>query len=109
FSYLGTLGNESWVNYTDRQFDVSNESRFASGPLEHKLLLGARWHKHQRDTLMYYPSQVKNASYNYGYFQPYYMPAGEQETRSVYLQDAVSFGSLTVTPGVRYDHVTNTG
>lgn len=52
---------------------------------------------------------MKNASYNYGYFQPYYMPAGEQETRSVYLQDAVSFGSLTVTPGVRYDHVTNTG
>ncbi|QUG74753.1 TonB-dependent hemoglobin/transferrin/lactoferrin family receptor [Erwinia sp. E602] len=108
-SYLGTLGNESWVSYTDRQLDISNESLFSSGPLEHKLLLGAQVHKHHRDTLMYYPTGAGNASYNYGYFQPYYMPAGEQETRSVYLQDAVSWGDLTITPGVRYDHVTNTG
>ncbi len=108
-SYLGTLGNESWVSYTDRQLDVSNVSEFSSGPLEHKLLVGMQLHKHDRDTLMYYPSGATNASYNYGYFQPYYMPAGKQETRSVYLQDAVSYGDLTITPGLRYDHVTNTG
>lgn len=108
-SYLGTLGNESWVSYKDDLAELSNESRFSTGPLDHTLLVGARWHKHDRDTLMYYPSGKNSADYNYGYFQPYYMPAGKQETRSVYIQDAVKMGSVTLTPGVRYDHVTNTG
>ncbi|MEQ9944268.1 TonB-dependent hemoglobin/transferrin/lactoferrin family receptor [Pectobacterium aroidearum] len=108
-SYLGSLGNESWVSYKDQLAEVSNESQFTTGPLDHKLLVGMRWHQHKRDTLIYYPSGKNNAEYNYGYFQPYYMPAGEQETRSLYVQDAVTLGSVTITPGVRYDHVTNTG
>lgn len=108
-SYLGTLGNESWVSYKDDLAELSNESRFSTGSLDHTLLVGVRWHKHDRDTLMYYPSGKNNATYNYGYFQPYYMPAGKQETRSAYIQDAVKMGSVTLTPGVRYDHVTNTG
>ncbi|CAM3562109.1 TonB-dependent receptor [Yersinia entomophaga] len=108
-SFLGSLGNESWVSYKDNMLDINNESSFSTGVLEHVLTVGTRWHKHERDTLMYYPAQKNNPSYNYGYFQPYYMPAGEQETRSLYLQDALTLGSLTVTPGVRYDHVTNTG
>lgn len=108
-SYLGTLGNENWVSYKDDLAELSNESRFSTGVFDHTLLVGLRWHKHDRDTLMYYPSGKNNADYNYGYFQPYYMPAGKQETRSVYIQDAVKMGSVTLTPGVRYDHVTNTG
>ncbi|MBA0167390.1 TonB-dependent receptor [Pectobacterium sp. CFBP8739] len=107
--YLGTLGNESWVSYKDQLAEISNESQFTTGPLDHKLLVGMRWHQHKRDTLIYYPPGKNNAEYNDGYFQPNYMPAGEQETRSVYVQDAVTLGSVTITPGVRYDHVTNTG
>ncbi|MDG0798109.1 TonB-dependent receptor [Pectobacterium punjabense] len=108
-SFLGTLGNESWVSYKDQLAEVSNESRFSTGPFDHAVLVGMSWHQHKRDTLIYYPSGKNSAEYNYGYLQPYYMPAGDQETRSVYLQDAVTLGSVTITPGVRYDHVTNTG
>jgi len=108
-SYLGSLGNESWVTYTDNQIDINNKSRFSTGPLDHKVTVGVRWHENKRDTLMYYPIQKKSPSYNYGYFQPYYMPAGKAETRSLYLEDAITYDTLTVTPGVRYDRVTNTG
>ncbi|TKY81955.1 TonB-dependent hemoglobin/transferrin/lactoferrin family receptor [Pectobacterium polonicum] len=107
--FLGTLGHESWISYTDKLAEVSNESRFSTGPFDHSLLVGMRWHQNKRSTLMSLPSESNNAEYNYGYFQPYYMPSGDQETRSVYLQDAVTLGSVTITPGVRYDHVTNTG
>ncbi|MEH0875342.1 TonB-dependent hemoglobin/transferrin/lactoferrin family receptor [Pectobacterium cacticida] len=106
-SYLGTLGNESWISYKDRLAEISNESQFTTGPLDHKLLVGMRWHQHKRNTLMYYPRERTNAEYHYGYFQPYYMPSGDQETRSFYVQDAMTLGSVTITPGVRYDHVTN--
>ena len=34
---------------------VSNESHVALGTAEHVLLAGLRWHRHRRDTLMYYP------------------------------------------------------
>lgn len=108
-SYLGTLGNESWVDYKDNLVEIGNKSRFSTGPVEHLLEVGASWHKNKRDTLMYYPSYKKNPAYNYGYFQPYYMPAGEQQTRGLYLQDSMTLGSVTVTPGVRYDSVSNTG
>lgn len=108
-SFLGSLGNESWVDYKDNLVEISNKSRFSTGPVDHLLEIGASWHKNQRDALMYYPGYKKNAAYNYGYFQPYYMPAGEQQTRGLYLQDSMTLGSVTVTPGVRYDSVTNTG
>ncbi|MGK2888783.1 MAG: TonB-dependent receptor domain-containing protein [Candidatus Malihini olakiniferum] len=108
-SYLGTLGNENWVSYKDDLAELSNKSRFSTGVFDNTLLVSLRWHKHDRDTLIYYPSGKNNTGYNYGYFQPYYMPTGKQETRSVYIQDALKIGSVTLTPSVRYDHVTNTG
>ena len=58
--------------------------------LDHLLEIGASWHKNQRNALMYYPGYKKNAAYNYGYFQPYYMPAGDQQTRGLYLQDSMT-------------------
>ncbi|CFN84222.1 heme receptor [Bordetella pertussis] len=108
-AFLGTLGNKSWVDYRDDRFDLSNESHVALGTAEHVLLAGLRWHRHRRDTLMYYPPGRGEPDYNHGYFQPHYMPSGTQTVRSLYLQDAVTVGGLTVTPGVRYDHVANTG
>lgn len=104
-----SLGNKSWVDYTDQLFDVHNESVFDTGRLEHQLLIGARWHKNDRGILMYDLNKIKNAKYNYGYYQPQFMPAGIQETTSAYLQDAITWRSLTITPGVRYDYVKNQG
>ncbi|SCZ73937.1 MULTISPECIES: TonB-dependent hemoglobin/transferrin/lactoferrin family receptor [Photorhabdus] len=108
-SYFASLGNESWINYVDNLADINNESVFNTGAVEHSLLVGARWHKNQRNTLMNDKTKNKEPDYNYGYFQPNYMPSGEQTTHSFYLQDAMTIGSVTVTPGIRYDHIKNTG
>ncbi|WP_207627393.1 TonB-dependent hemoglobin/transferrin/lactoferrin family receptor [Photorhabdus tasmaniensis] len=107
--YIGSLGNESWINYVDNLADINNESTFITGPIEHTLLVGVRWHKNQRNTLIHDKSKDKNPDYNYGYFQPSYMPSGEQKTSSFYLQDEIVIGSVTTTPGIRYNHITNTG
>ncbi|MBD2783720.1 TonB-dependent hemoglobin/transferrin/lactoferrin family receptor [Xenorhabdus sp. DI] len=107
--FSGSMGNKSWVDYTDNLIDINNKSVFSTHVIEHELLLGARWHKLQRNVLMFDKNKKKEADYNYGYYQPGYMPAGEQQTYSFYLQDSLKIGNVTVTPGVRYDHVENTG
>ncbi|WP_434527135.1 TonB-dependent hemoglobin/transferrin/lactoferrin family receptor [Photorhabdus asymbiotica] len=107
--FIGSLGNESWIGYVDHLVDINNKSDFITGPIEHTLLAGVRWHKNQRNTLIHDKSKDKRPEYNYGYFQPTYMPSGEQKTNSFYLQDTMVIGSVTVTPGVRYDHITNIG
>ncbi|QCJ69159.1 TonB-dependent receptor [Providencia heimbachae] len=104
-----SLGNESWVDYTDQLFDVHNESIFDTGRLEHQLTIGARWHKNDRGILMFDKGKMSNPNYNYGYYQPQFMPAGVQETTSAYIQDAITWRTLTITPGVRYDYVKNKG
>lgn len=104
-----SLGNESWVDYTDQLFDVHNESIFDTGRLEHQLTIGARWHKNDRGILMFDKGKISNPNYNYGYYQPQFMPAGVQETTSAYIQDAITWRTLTITPGVRYDYVKNKG
>lgn len=108
-SYLGSLGNESWVDYTDNLIEGSNKSRFTTGPIDHLLEVGMSWHHNKRNTLMYYPSYKNRPEYNYGFFQPAYMPAGEAQTTSLYIQDSMTLGSVTVTPGIRYDNVLNEG
>ncbi|AMC33147.1 TonB-dependent hemoglobin/transferrin/lactoferrin family receptor [Janthinobacterium sp. B9-8] len=110
-SFLGSLGNESWATYTDKLAELRNESLFTSGPFAHVLSVGTQWHDNQRDTLMYYPSStaIKDPSYNYGYFQPYYMPAGQQRGLGIHVQDAVSYGDVTLTAALRYDHITAEG
>ena len=108
-SFLGSLGNESWVDYRDNLVDISNKSRFSTGVVDHLFEVGANWHQNKRTTMMYYPGYRNNPAYNFGYFQPYYMPSGEQETRSLYVQDSMTLGDVTVTPGVRYDSVRNDG
>ena len=107
-AFLGTLGNKSWVDYRDDRFDLSNESHVALGtagacPAGGPALAPAS-PRHASCT-----PPGRRADYNHGYFQPHYMPSGTQTVRSLYLQDAVTVGGLTVTPGVRYDHVANTG
>ncbi|WP_426577921.1 TonB-dependent hemoglobin/transferrin/lactoferrin family receptor [Xenorhabdus stockiae] len=112
-NYASSMGQKSWVDYTDILSDINNKSVFSTGNIEHELMIGAKWHKNQRNVLMFNKSKSKNiqenAEYNYGYYQPYYMPAGTQHTYSLYMQDSLKLGSVTVTPGVRYDHVKNIG
>ncbi len=105
----GLMGNKSWVAYIDNIADISNKSVFSTGIVEHELLVGTRWHKNNRDVLMFDKSKKNNAEYNYGYYQPYYMPAGSQQIYSIYIQDSLKLGNVTVTPGVRYDHIKNIG
>ncbi|BCA29802.1 TonB-dependent receptor [Metapseudomonas otitidis] len=107
--FAGSLGNESWVNYTDRLAELKNESRFDTGPFAHVATVGVQWHGHERDTLMKDLSKTRDAAYNFGLYQPYYMPSGEQETRSGFLQDAITIGSVTITPALRYDQVISKG
>ncbi|MDC9612839.1 TonB-dependent hemoglobin/transferrin/lactoferrin family receptor [Xenorhabdus khoisanae] len=108
-SFSGLMGNQSWVDYTDNLIDINNNSVFSTGIIEHELLVGIRWHKNERNVLIFDKDKIKNKKYNYGYYQPGYMPAGDQSTYSFYIQDSLKIGSVTVTPGVRYDHVKNIG
>ena len=43
---------------------------------------------------MYDKSKVKKEDYNYGYFQPYYMPSGRQYTQALYLQDQITWKNI---------------
>ncbi|PHM73853.1 TonB-dependent hemoglobin/transferrin/lactoferrin family receptor [Xenorhabdus kozodoii] len=108
-NYNSSLGNRSWVDYTDNLLDINNKSVFSTGLIEHELLMGTRWHKNNRNILMFNKSHTKEKKYNYGYYQPAYMPAGDQLAYSFYIQDSLKIGNVTVTPGVRYDHVKNKG
>ncbi|PHM44644.1 hemin receptor [Xenorhabdus mauleonii] len=108
-SFSGLMGNKSWVDYIDNIAKIQNESVFSTGIIEHELLVGARWHKKDNDVLMFDKNKKNKADYNYGYYQPNYMPSGSQQTYSFYVQDSLKLGNVTITPGVRYDHIKNTG
>lgn len=107
---LATGGKWIRTDYQDRVLELRNTSRFATAALEHELTAGLAWHGHERDVLMYLPGSTYNRpQYNYGWFQPYFMPRGEQTTRSAYLQDAITLGDVTITPSLRFDAVRNQG
>ncbi|AYA39542.1 TonB-dependent hemoglobin/transferrin/lactoferrin family receptor [Xenorhabdus nematophila] len=108
-NYSSSMGHKSWVNYTDYLTDINNKSVFSTGIIEHELLMGAKWHKHLRNVWMFDKDKLEQAEYNYGYYQPYYMPAGKQTTYSLYLQDSMTFSNFVITSGVRYDHIKNVG
>lgn len=110
-NYALTSGGR-WIrtDYQDTVFEVRNISRFETAALEHELTTGVAWHYHKRDVLMNLPGTTyNNPRYNYGWFQPYFMPRGDQQTRSFYVQDAVTLGNVTITPSLRFDAVRNEG
>ncbi|WP_052081170.1 TonB-dependent receptor [Pseudomonas sp. ML96] len=110
FVQVSTGGRRMHTEYTDKLLELRNTSRFETYELSHALTTGLAWRRHNRDTLMYIPGNTyNNANYNYGWFQPTFMPSGEQVTQSFYLQDAISYGNLTVTPSMRFDSVRNDG
>ncbi|EZN49365.1 heme utilization protein [Pseudomonas aeruginosa BWH036] len=110
FYQLATGGKRMRTEYQDKVLELRNTSRFDSGALQHELTLGAALHKHKRDILMHMPGKTyETPRYNYGWLQPAFMPAGKQDTQSFYIQDAITYGSLTVTPSMRFDSVRNDG
>lgn len=108
-SFLGTLGNKSWITYSDLTFDINNTSTFNIKTSEHELLFGLQWLKNTRNTLIYDKKSKVKKDYNYGYFQPYYMPSGRQYTQAFYLQDQIKWQNFLFTGGIRYDHINNIG
>lgn len=110
FFQAATGGRKMDTKYKDRMLDVKNTSLFTTGPLEHALTAGLQVRQHERDTQMWMPGKMYDVpKYNYGHFQPYFMPRGKVESQGYYLQDAITIGDLTITPSLRYDHVTNEG
>ena len=108
FVQPSTGGRKMDTGYHDKVIELRNTSRFDTGSLSHALTLGGAWRQHNRDTLMYIDTATYNKpSYNHGLFQPTFMPSGEQLTQSFYVQDAISYGRLTVTPSMRFDSVRN--
>lgn len=110
FFQLATGGRKMDTAYTDKNLDVRNVSLFDTGPLQHAVTVGGQIRKHIRETEMWMPGTTYNtARYNYGHFQPGFMPHGKVDTNSFFVQDAVTLGDVTITPSMRYDHVRNRG
>ena len=105
-----TGGRKMETGYTDDMLQIENVSLFASGPLDHVLTTGVQFRKHQRDVNMWMPGTTYEVEkYNYGHYQPNFMPAGKVDTNSFYIQDAITLANFTLTPSMRYDHVRNRG
>ncbi|WP_278492845.1 TonB-dependent hemoglobin/transferrin/lactoferrin family receptor [Acinetobacter gyllenbergii] len=104
-----TLGNESWVTYTNTAFKLSNISDIATTYGAHKLKVGAQYQKMEQNSLIYDKNNAKKPDYNFGYYEPNYMPSGKQQMLSAFVEDQYQINSFTITPSLRYDHITNTG
>lgn len=110
FFQPATGGRRMDTEYQDRMLAVTNTSLFETGLLEHALTAGVQVRRHDRDTQMWMPGTTYNTPrYNYGHYQPYFMPSGKVQSQGYYLQDAVTIGDVTITPSLRYDHITNEG
>ncbi|XDZ51944.1 TonB-dependent hemoglobin/transferrin/lactoferrin family receptor [Neisseriaceae bacterium CLB008] len=109
---IGTMGKESWVNYRNTSVDVHNTSTFATGDLEHDLKVGLQWQKMTQRGLLYTNSSLVERNpdaYNHGLFEIPYLASGRQIMQSLYVVDDIQWGALTVSPSVRYDHISNKG
>lgn len=104
-----TLGNESWVTYTNTALKLSNISDFKTDYGTHKLKVGAQYQKMEQNSLIYDKTNSKKPDYNFGYYEPNYMPAGDQQMLSAFVEDQYQINNVTITPSIRYDHITNTG
>lgn len=69
------MGNASNTVYQDTQFELNNTSQFATGIMLHTLQTGIQYHRGKRDITMWDPQKSTRAEYNFGWYQPYYMPS----------------------------------
>ena len=103
------LGNESWVNYTNTALKISNISDIDSKYGHHKLKVGAQYQKMEQNSLIFDKSNAAKPDYNFGYYEPNYMPAGDQQMLSAFVEDQYQFNNIIITPSLRYDHIVNNG
>jgi hemoglobin/transferrin/lactoferrin receptor protein len=98
FFQPSTGGRKMDTEYQDRTLEVKNTSTFLTGPLEHALTGAVQVRRHDRDTQMWMPGKSYEVpKYNYGNYQPYFMPSGKVDSQGYYLQDAITLGDLTIT------------
>ena len=110
FFQPATGGRRMDTEYQDRMLAVRNTSLFETGMLAHAVTAGVQVRRHDRDTQMWMPGGMyETPRYNNGHYQPYFMPSGKVESQGYYVQDAMTLGDVTITPSLRYDHVTNEG
>lgn len=107
--FVASMGNASNTVYQDTQFELNNTSQFASGIMLHTLQTGIQYHRGKRDIMMWDPSKSTRAEYNFGWYQPYYMPSGVQYRRSIFIEDNMELNNFIIKLGLRYDHVRNVG
>lgn len=103
------LGNESWVTYTNTAFKLINISDIETKYGTHKLKVGTQYQKMEQNSLIFDKNNVKKPDYNFGYYEPNYMPAGDQQMLSAFVEDQYQFNNIIITPSLRYDHIENTG
>lgn len=103
------LGNESWVTYTNTALKMSNISDFETKLGTHKLKVGAQYQKMEQNSLIFDKNNAKKPDYNFGYYEPNYMPAGDQQMLSAFIEDQYQINNFVITPSLRYDHIENNG
>jgi hemoglobin/transferrin/lactoferrin receptor protein len=103
-------GVENDATYSDLRFEAENTSNFTMGGLDHKLNYGLQYNAHKRDVMMFDLAHAKSADYNFGYYAPWIMPEGTQDTASAFVRDTISLtDTVKVTPGLRFDYVRSEG
>lgn len=103
------LGNENWVDYTNTAFKLSNISDIETDYGNHKIKVGAQYQRMEQESLMYDKANAKKPDYNFGYYEPNYMPTGQQQMLSAFVEDQYQIGDVTISPSLRYDHIVNKG
>ncbi len=108
--YSGSnMGNESWTTYKNYFAELTNNQFVDTDVFSHDITYGVQYLQQKQEALMVDLSKKGKPDYNDGLFQPWYMPSGTQTALSAFVDDAISFGKLTITPSLRYDHVLNEG
>ncbi|WP_407639249.1 TonB-dependent hemoglobin/transferrin/lactoferrin family receptor [Acinetobacter larvae] len=105
----GTLGSQSWIEYTNKAIKLSNVSEIDSRYGSHKVKVGAQYQNMYQQALNFVDTKIDDPDFNHGYYQPYFMPEGQQTMLSGFIEDQYQIGSVTITPSLRYDHIVNKG
>lgn len=103
------LGNESWVTYTNTTLKLSNISHIDTDYGSHRIKVGAHYQKMKQISVIFDKGNASKEEYNFGYYEPNYMPAGDQQMYSAFIEDQYQIYNVTITPSLRYDHITNQG
>lgn len=103
-------GVENDATYSDLHLEAENTSNFTLGGLDHKLNYGLQYNGHKREVMMFDRANATKAEYNYGYYAPWFMPEGTQNTTSAFVRDTIDVtDTFKVTPGLRFDYVRSEG